>query len=136
MLLRLLQFIDGLWLPRINELIIVVTTSKNEMLDPALLVPGRMDMHIHMPYCTFPAFKRLARRYFDFYDLKLFEEIQGILETVEVTHAEIVLELTKSPDSFQGVAEFLREKKLEKDEKLRLQRNQRGEEEHQEERFL
>ncbi|XP_011006525.1 PREDICTED: probable mitochondrial chaperone bcs1 [Populus euphratica] len=136
MLLRLLQFIDGLWLPRINELIIVVTTSKKEMLDPDLLVPGRMDMHVHMPYCTLPAFKQLAGRYFCFYDLKLLKEIQGILETVEVTHAEIVRELTESPDSYQGVAQFLREKKLEKDEKLRLQRNKRGEEDHREERFL
>ncbi|KAG6793789.1 hypothetical protein NC652_004033 [Populus alba x Populus x berolinensis] len=99
------------------------------------MFPGRMDMHVHMPYRTFPAFKQLAGRYFCFYDLKLFGEIRGIPETVDVTHAEIVWELTKSADSFQGVAEFLREKKLEKDEKLRLQRNKRGEEEHQEERF-
>ncbi|CAK7327672.1 unnamed protein product [Dovyalis caffra] len=115
MLLKLLKFIDGLWLPRINELIIVVKTSKKERLDPALLVPGRMDMHIHMPYCTFSTFEQLAVRFLGFYHVELFQEIQGILEGVEVTPAEIVRELSKSTDSLQGVAKFLREK-LEKDE--------------------
>ncbi|KAG5614260.1 hypothetical protein H5410_014084, partial [Solanum commersonii] len=44
----LLNFIDGLWLSCGDERIIVFTTNHIEKLDPALLQPGRMDVHIHM----------------------------------------------------------------------------------------
>jgi len=44
------------------------------------LVPGRMDMHIHMPYNTFSAFKRLAARYLDIYHSQLFKEIPEKVE--------------------------------------------------------
>ncbi|ESQ28959.1 hypothetical protein EUTSA_v10023872mg, partial [Eutrema salsugineum] len=43
----LLNFVDGLWSSCGNERIIVFTTNYREKLDPALLRPGRMDMHIH-----------------------------------------------------------------------------------------
>ncbi|KAJ6367141.1 hypothetical protein OIU77_003506 [Salix suchowensis] len=48
----LLNFIDGLWSSCGDERIIVFTTGHKENPDPALLRPGRMDMHIHMSYCT------------------------------------------------------------------------------------
>ncbi|CBI27587.3 unnamed protein product, partial [Vitis vinifera] len=44
----LLNFIDGLWSSCGDERIIVLTTNHKERLDPALLRPGRMDMHIHI----------------------------------------------------------------------------------------
>lgn len=85
LLLNFLRAIDGLWLPRGNELIIVVTTNYKERVDTALLVPGRMDMHIHMPYCTFSAFKQLASRVLGIGFHKLYKDIEELLGTVEVT---------------------------------------------------
>ncbi|KAL2898703.1 hypothetical protein RDABS01_006846, partial [Bienertia sinuspersici] len=46
----LLNFIDGLWSSCGEERIIILTTNHKERLDPALLRPGRMDLHIHMSY--------------------------------------------------------------------------------------
>jgi mitochondrial chaperone BCS1 len=48
----LLNFVDGLWSAGGEERIIVFSTNYKERLDPALLRPGRMDMHIYMGYCT------------------------------------------------------------------------------------
>ncbi|XP_020417843.1 AAA-ATPase At3g50940 [Prunus persica] len=45
---RLLNLIDGLWSCCTDERIIIFTTNHKEKLDPALVRPGRMDMHIHM----------------------------------------------------------------------------------------
>ncbi|XLR34858.1 hypothetical protein HN51_044173 [Arachis hypogaea] len=53
----LFNAIDGLWSSCGEERIIVFTTNHKERLDPALLRPGRMDMHIHLSYCTFSAFQ-------------------------------------------------------------------------------
>ncbi|KAH0991891.1 hypothetical protein GBA52_003374 [Prunus armeniaca] len=51
----LLNFIDGLWSSCGDERIIVCTTNYKDKLDPALLRPGRMDMHIHMEVEVTPA---------------------------------------------------------------------------------
>ena len=56
----LLNIIDGLWSSCGDERIIVFTTNHKDPLDPALLRPGRMDMHLHMSYCTMDGFKLLA----------------------------------------------------------------------------
>ncbi|RVX03706.1 AAA-ATPase [Vitis vinifera] len=56
----LLNFIDGVWSFCGDQgRIIIITTNHRDKLDPALLRPGRMDMHIHMSYCTVSAFKQL-----------------------------------------------------------------------------
>ena len=39
------------------------TTNHKEKLDPALLRPGRMDMHVHMSYLTMDGFKQLVSNY-------------------------------------------------------------------------
>lgn len=49
----ILNFTDGLWSCCTDERIIVFTTNHKEKLDPALLRPGRMDMHVHLSYCSF-----------------------------------------------------------------------------------
>ncbi|KAJ7519407.1 hypothetical protein O6H91_20G037100 [Diphasiastrum complanatum] len=46
-----------------DERIIIFTTNHIDKLDPALMRSGRMDMHILMSHCTFPAFKILAPNY-------------------------------------------------------------------------
>ncbi|KAL6222307.1 hypothetical protein ACLB2K_005699 [Fragaria x ananassa] len=53
----LLNFIDSLWPSCGDERIIVFTTNHKDKLDPVLLRPGRMDLHIHLSYCTPNGFK-------------------------------------------------------------------------------
>ncbi|KDP38544.1 hypothetical protein JCGZ_04469 [Jatropha curcas] len=78
----LLNFIDGLWSSCGDERIIVFTTNYKDQLDPVLLRPGRMDVHLHMSYCTFFGFKRLASNYLQIHEHPLLEEIEQLLEKV------------------------------------------------------
>ncbi|XP_058203166.1 AAA-ATPase At2g18193-like [Rhododendron vialii] len=116
----LLNFIDGLWSSCGDERIIIFTTNYRDRLDPALLRPGRMDMHIHMSYCTSQGFKILASNYLGIHHHHaLFGEIEGLIENVEVTPAEVAEELMKSEDAdiaLAGVVNFLKRKKMEANE--------------------
>ncbi|KAK9670179.1 hypothetical protein RND81_13G183500 [Saponaria officinalis] len=77
----LLNFIDGLWSSCGDERIIMLTTNHKDRLDPAMLRPGRMDMHIHMTYLTKKGFRVLAKNYLGVSgELPLFEEIDTLLE--------------------------------------------------------
>ena len=111
----LLNFIDGLWSSCGDERIIVFTTNHKDRLDPALLRPGRMDMHLHLSYCTIDGFKLLATNYLGINgEHRLFEEIERLLENAKVTPAEIAEELLKSDDSdvaLGGLVMFLKKKK-------------------------
>ncbi|KAL3720435.1 hypothetical protein ACJRO7_005281 [Eucalyptus globulus] len=69
-----LNFIDGLWSSCGDEWIIVFTTNHKEKLDPALLRPRRMDVHVHMSYCT------------------------PLITVARVTPAEVVEQLMKSDE--------------------------------------
>ncbi|KAG6712559.1 hypothetical protein I3843_05G102700 [Carya illinoinensis] len=109
----LLNFIDGLWSSCGDERIIVFTTNHKERLDPALLRPGRMDMHIHMSYCTPCGFEILASNYLRIQSHSLFNEIEGLIEEVEVTPAEVAEELMKNEDpdiSLAGLVASLHQK--------------------------
>ncbi|KAJ4844891.1 hypothetical protein Tsubulata_016463 [Turnera subulata] len=110
----LLNFVDGLWSSCGDERIFVFTTNYKDRLDPALLRPGRMDMHIHMSYCTPAGFKILASNYLNIQDHSLFAEIEELIQQVEVTPAEIAGELIKTDDvdaALNGLIEFLSRKK-------------------------
>ncbi|XP_022775346.1 AAA-ATPase At1g43910-like [Durio zibethinus] len=111
----LLNFIDGLWSSCGNERLIIFTTNHKEKLDPALLRPGRMDVHIHMGYCTPAVFRKLATTYLGIKDNKLFGCIDDLIKNVEVTPAEVAQQLMiKSDDpeaAIQGFIEFLNMKK-------------------------
>ncbi|PIM97229.1 AAA+-type ATPase [Handroanthus impetiginosus] len=113
----LLNFIDGLWSSYGDERIIIFTTNHKDRLDPALLRPGRMDMHIHMSYCTFSGFKILASNYLGIKshsNHSKFDAIERMIAMVEVTPAEIAEELMKSEDveiALDKVVELLRKKR-------------------------
>ncbi|KAJ8764366.1 hypothetical protein K2173_006106 [Erythroxylum novogranatense] len=116
----LLNFIDGLWSSCGDERIIVFTTNHRERLDPALLRPGRMDMHIHMSYCTTQGFKLLASNYLGINGYhRLFPEIETLISNTEVTPAQVAEELMKSEDAdiaLEGLVKLLKRKRLEGDE--------------------
>ncbi|KAH6755990.1 P-loop containing nucleoside triphosphate hydrolases superfamily protein [Perilla frutescens var. hirtella] len=117
----LLNFIDGLWSTCGDERIIIFTTNHKEKLDPALLRPGRMDMHIHMGYCTPEGFDVLALNYLGIRDHPMmFPTIKAMIRQVEITPAEIAEHLMRSDDvelALQGVVDLLEEKKGQKNGK-------------------
>ncbi|KAM0905672.1 hypothetical protein ACQ4PT_017261 [Festuca glaucescens] len=110
----LLNFVDGLWSTSGQERIIVFTTNYKERLDPALLRPGRMDMHIHMGYCTPESFRILASNYHSVKeDHAMFPEIERLMKEVPITPAEVA-ELMMRNDgadaALQDLVEFIKAK--------------------------
>lgn len=115
----LLNFIDGLWSSCGDERIIIFTTNHVEKLDPALLRPGRMDMHIHFSYCTPSGFRLLAANYLETREHKLFKEIEQIIETAMVTPAQVAEQLLQEDDvdaALNGLISFLHVKIKEKED--------------------
>ncbi|XP_048431187.1 AAA-ATPase At2g18193-like [Pyrus x bretschneideri] len=97
----LLNFTDGLWSSCGDERIIVFTTNHKDQLDPALLRPGRMDLHIYMSYCTAAGFRILASNYLGIQENnrhRLCGEIEALIESTEITPAEVAEELMKNDD--------------------------------------
>ncbi|KAF8049175.1 hypothetical protein N665_2280s0007 [Sinapis alba] len=115
----ILNFIDGLWSSFGDERIIVFTTNHKERLDPALLRPGRMDMHINMSYCTGLGFRTLVSNYLglDGVNHPLCEEIERLVDSTEVTPAELAEELMQDDDCdvvLGGVVSFVEKRKVER----------------------
>ena len=116
----LLNFIDGLWSSCGDERIIVFTTNHKDRIDPALLRPGRMDVHINMSYCSTNAFKTLASNYLGVHGYHhLCNELEDLISGTQVTPAEVAEELMKSDNAdvaLEGLVNFLKRKKVEMDE--------------------
>ncbi|OWM74667.1 hypothetical protein CDL15_Pgr005247 [Punica granatum] len=131
----LLNFIDGLWSSCGDERIIIFTTNHVEKLDPALLRPGRMDMRIHMSYCTFHGFVLLASNYLGISEANLshrychvLEEIKGLIAETKVTPAEVAEEFMKNEDpevALDGIAQLFRKKKMEGQDLIGAQETER-----------
>ncbi|XVE83341.1 hypothetical protein DITRI_Ditri16bG0081200 [Diplodiscus trichospermus] len=92
----LLNFLDGLWSSCGDERIIIFTTNHKEKLDPALLRPGRMDVHIYMGYCTPAGFRKLASTYLGIKQHSSFAAIENLLQSMTITPAEVAQQLMKS----------------------------------------
>ncbi|KAL5557392.1 hypothetical protein UlMin_039628 [Ulmus minor] len=116
----LLNFIDGLWSTCGDERIIIFTTNHKDRLDPALLRPGRMDMHINMSYCTYDGFKLLASNYLGINGHHhLYGEIESLFKEADVTPAHVAEELMRSENvdvALEGLVKLLKRKKMEGDE--------------------
>jgi len=109
----LLNFVDGLWSTSGEERIIVFTTNYKERLDPALLRPGRMDMHIHMGYCTPESFRILANNYHSVEYHDTYPEIEKLIKEVMVTPAEVAEVLMRNDDAdvvLHDLVDFLKSK--------------------------
>ncbi|KAJ6923499.1 mitochondrial chaperone BCS1-B [Populus alba x Populus x berolinensis] len=89
----LLNFTDGLWSCCGSERIFVFTTNHIDKLDPALLRSGRMDMHVFMSYCSFPALRILLKNYLGNAESDLDEgvlkELEEVIDKAEMTPADI-----------------------------------------------
>ncbi|XVF60449.1 hypothetical protein PTKIN_Ptkin08bG0047500 [Pterospermum kingtungense] len=100
----LLNFIDGTWSAYGTGRIFVFTTNHINKLDLALIRWGRMDLHIELSYCSFEAFKTLAKNYLDLESHELFEKIGILLKETDMTPADVAENLMpkrekKNPDS-------------------------------------
>ncbi|XP_052200343.1 AAA-ATPase At5g57480-like [Diospyros lotus] len=112
----LLNFTDGLWSCCGSERIFVFTTNHVEKLDPALVRSGRMDMHILMSYCSFPALMILLKNYLGYEEGDLDEavarELEKLIEQAEMTPADISEVLIKNrrdkEKAVRGVLEALK----------------------------
>ncbi|KAG2290542.1 hypothetical protein Bca52824_050146 [Brassica carinata] len=73
-----------------DERIMVFTMTGKEHIDPAMIRPGRVDVHIHFPLCDFTAFKTLANNYLGLKEHKLFPQVEGIFQSgASLSPAEI-----------------------------------------------
>ncbi|KAG4917074.1 hypothetical protein AAZX31_19G243300 [Glycine max] len=87
----ILNFMDGLLTSCCaEERVMVFTMNTKEHVDPNLLRPGRVDVHIHFPLCDFSAFKTLASSYLGVKEHKLFPQVQEIFQNgASLSPAEI-----------------------------------------------
>ncbi|CAL5361739.1 unnamed protein product [Camellia sinensis] len=127
----LLNFTDGPWSSCGDERIIVFTTNHKDKLDTALLRPSRMDVHIHMSYCTPCGFKLLASNYLGITEHPLFLKVEVLIEIKKVTPAEIGEQLMKSDEperALRGLIRFLEEKKEKEKEEEKKEKEKENEE--------
>ncbi|XP_020110511.1 AAA-ATPase At4g30250-like [Ananas comosus] len=99
----LLNFTDGLWSCCGDERIIVFTTNYADRVDPALLRPGRMDVHVRLGPCGAHAARELTERYVGVAEHELLGEVESCIEAgAEMTPAEVgevLLRSREEPDT-------------------------------------
>ncbi|XVE73662.1 hypothetical protein DITRI_Ditri11bG0136700 [Diplodiscus trichospermus] len=77
----ILNFMDGILSSSCGEeRVMVLTMNGKDHVDPAILRPGRIDVHIHFPLCDFTVFKTLANSYLGLKDHKLFPQVEEIFQ--------------------------------------------------------
>lgn len=78
----ILNFMDGILNSCCgDEKVMVFTMNNKEKIDPAILRPGRIDVHIYFPLCNFNSFKTLANNCLGLKDHKLFPQVEEIFLT-------------------------------------------------------
>ncbi|CAN6167139.1 unnamed protein product [Urochloa humidicola] len=95
----LLNFTDGLWSCCGEERIIVFTTNHVDGIDPALLRPGRMDVHVRLDACGAHAMRELVQRYVGVGDHEMLDAAEGSIRGgAEMTPAEVGEVLLRNRD--------------------------------------
>ncbi|CAI9295596.1 unnamed protein product [Lactuca saligna] len=86
----ILNFMDGIVSCCGEERVMVFTVSSKDQIDPTVLRPGRIDVHIHFPLCDFSSFKNLANSHLGIKEHKLFPQVEEIFQTgASLSPAEI-----------------------------------------------
>ncbi|KAK4273859.1 hypothetical protein QN277_017172 [Acacia crassicarpa] len=86
----MLNFMDGIISCCGEERVMVFTVNEKDEIDPAVLRPGRIDVHIHFPLCDFSTFKILAGSYLGVKDHKLFPQVEEVFQAgARMSPAEI-----------------------------------------------
>ncbi|XP_016453567.1 AAA-ATPase At2g46620-like [Nicotiana tabacum] len=97
----ILNFLDGIFSCCGEERIMIFTVNNKDQIDPTVLRPGRIDVHIHFPLCDFNAFKSLANSHLGLKDHKLFPQVEEIFQTGAVLSpaeiSEIMISNRSSP---------------------------------------
>lgn len=75
----ILNFMDGVVNSCCDERVMVFTMTTKDHIDPTVLRPGRVDVHIYFPLCDFNSFKSLASNYLGVREHKLFPQVEEIL---------------------------------------------------------
>ncbi|KAG9130369.1 hypothetical protein Leryth_004251 [Lithospermum erythrorhizon] len=84
----LLNFMDGM--NNGDGKIMVFTMNNKDEIDPMVLRPGRIDVHIYFPLCDFSSFKSLAHSYLGVREHKLFPHVEEIIQSgAMISPAEI-----------------------------------------------
>uniref|UniRef100_A0A0E0B3L1 Protein kinase domain-containing protein n=1 Tax=Oryza glumipatula TaxID=40148 RepID=A0A0E0B3L1_9ORYZ len=99
----LLNFTDGLWSCCGEERIIVFTTNHVDGIDPALLRPGRMDVHVRLGACGAHAMRELVGRYVGVEDHEMLDAaeccVRGSAEMTPAEVGEVLLRSRDDPDA-------------------------------------
>ncbi|XP_014519625.1 AAA-ATPase At2g18193-like [Vigna radiata var. radiata] len=110
---NLLNLVDGLRSGGGDGWVIIFTTNHKEKIDPALLRPGRMDMHIHLSFLKGKAFQIMASKYLGIEGHHpVVEEIKGMLEKTQVTPAVVGEHLIRNEDpdlALEALVQFLKQ---------------------------
>ncbi|KDP32534.1 hypothetical protein JCGZ_14737 [Jatropha curcas] len=117
-LVKLMELIDEAWSNCGGGQVLVLTTSNKEIISELLKPSSLIDMQINMSYCTITAFNQLVFNHFGIRHHMIYKEIEELLQKVEVSIAEVAVELMKSLDaevSLQGLVKFLHYKLAEQD---------------------
>lgn len=75
----MLNFMDGM--NNGDEKVMVFTMNDKDGIDPVVLRPGRIDVHIYFPLCDFNSFKCLAHSYLGVREHKLFPHVEEIIQS-------------------------------------------------------
>lgn len=103
----LLNFADGLWSSCGSERLLIFTTNFIEKLDPALLRAGRMDKCILMSWCTFAAFRTLAKNNLGLEWDDLFPKIEKAFTDKAISPADVSELLLQKKDDPTAALEGL-----------------------------
>ncbi|KAG9133975.1 hypothetical protein Leryth_004678 [Lithospermum erythrorhizon] len=86
----ILNFMDGMLSSCGEERVMVFTMNGKDQIDPTVLRPGRIDVHIHFPLCDFKGFKTLANSHLGLKDHKLFPQVEEMFQAgASLSPAEI-----------------------------------------------
>lgn len=85
-----LNFMDGVISCCGEERVMVFTMNGTDQIDPTVMRPGRIDVHVHFGLCDFSSFKTLANSHLGIKEHRLFPQVEEIFQTgASLSTAEI-----------------------------------------------